>query len=426
MLAVEHLGHDSALWREPPVPLSQTCQEIIDARILGAWLGGVACRGVTTWLERWPAGAGDGPTVAVKDLIDVEGSVTTAGCKTLADRAEPAATDARCIASIRQAGGRLVGKTNLHELAFGTSGINPWFGTPTNPSDPGRVPGGSSSGSATAVALGEADFALGSDTGGSVRIPAACCGVVGLKTTHGLVSLRGVWPLAPSFDTIGVLAADVRGVVLGMEMLGVEMGAAGDPAGGGVPDIVGRVVLPPDVEVDPVIDAAADRAVAAGGLRTELVAIDWWARAYLAQQRLLVHEAFVCDRHLLDIDGGRGVSEEIRARLVRASGVTATERAAALELQATWTAELGELVGRYGILVLPTLPVRPPKLDEFGGPFNVLTAPVNLCGLPAISLPVRADGRPPAGLQLVGGAFAEPLLCATATRIEAAGAALSR
>lgn len=371
---------------------------------------------VTTWLERWPAGKGAGPTVAVKDLIDVEGSVTTAGCRTLADLAVPAAADAACISSIRAAGGRLVGKTNLHELAFGTSGINPWFGTPPNPADPGRVPGGSSSGSAAAVALGEADLALGSDTGGSVRIPAACCGVVGLKTTHGLISLEGVWPLAPSYDTVGVLAADVARVVLGMEMLGVTMVREGTPG------VIGRARLPGTSDVDPVIDTAVDEALWAAGLSSEEVRLDDWVEAYRAQQRLLVHEAFASDHHLLAIDGGAGVSDEIRARLLAGSGVSEPALEAAGAFEVTWRVTLAEAVRRHGVLALPTLSVRPPRLDEFGSGFNVLTAPVNCAGFPAISLPVPVDSadRPPCGLQLVGLPGSESLLCAVAARIEAA------
>ena len=112
-----------------------------------------------------------------------------------------------------------MGKANLHELALGASGVNEYFGTPVNPLDPGRVPGGSSSGSAVAVADGEADLAYGSDTGGSVRVPAAFCGIAGLKTTHGRISLAGVWPLAPSMDTIGPMARDVAGVAAGMALL---------------------------------------------------------------------------------------------------------------------------------------------------------------------------------------------------------------
>src|SRR5580658_8479506 len=153
-------------------------------------------------------GAGGGIRLAVKDLIDVAGVPTTAGSQALAATAAAAERDAQCLAGARGAGARIVGKANLDELAFGASGVNAYFGTPVNPLDPGRVPGGSSSGSAVAIADGEADIAYGSDTGGSVRIPAAFCGRTGLKTTHGRISLEGVWPLAPSLDTVGPMARD--------------------------------------------------------------------------------------------------------------------------------------------------------------------------------------------------------------------------
>src|SRR3954470_23910238 len=188
-----------------------------------------------------------GPRLAVKDLIDVAGVPTTAGCKALADTAEPANADAPCLAGARAAGARIVGKVNLHELAYGTSGINPWYGTPRNPIDPDHVPGGSSSGSAVAVAEGEADVPYGSDTGGSVRIPSACCGTAGLKTTHGRISLEGVWPLSESLDTIGPMARDVAGVVLGMQLLEPGFEPASSP-----PTTIGRFRL---VNTHPEIDA---------------------------------------------------------------------------------------------------------------------------------------------------------------------------
>ncbi len=369
---------------------------------------------MTTWLERFELPAGDGPTVAVKDLIDVEGSVTTAGCRALAERAMPAGRDAPCIADVRRAGGRLAGKVNLHELALGTSGVNPWYGTPPNPADPGRVPGGSSSGSAVAVALGEADVALGSDTGGSVRIPAACCAVVGLKTTHGLISLEGVWPLAPSYDTVGVLAADVGRVVLGMQLLGVEMPAVEAPS------VVGRAVTP-GVEVDPVIDAAVDEALRAAELAAEPIVLGGWMDAFTAQQRVLVHEAYVTDRHLLEADGGAGVGDQVRSRLEMGQAVTAEQVAAGRAAGVVWTAALAEAVNRHGALALPTLAVRPPTPEDFRLGFNSLVSPVNFAGLPAISVPVPAsDGRPPCGLQLVGAAGSEAMLCRLAARLEAA------
>src|SRR6185369_12477768 len=133
---------------------------------------------------------------------------------------------------------------------YGISGINAAFGTPVNPLDPTRVPGGSSSGSAVAVANAEADVAYGSDTGGSIRIPAACCGIAGLKTTHGRIPLDGVWPLAPSLDTVGPMAVDVAGLILGMQLL--EPGFA--PASS-VPHLVGRIR---GVEGLPAIDSSID------------------------------------------------------------------------------------------------------------------------------------------------------------------------
>src|ERR1700722_9760194 len=147
---------------------------------------------MTTYITRLDAD-GRGLRLAVKDLIDIEGVPTTAGSRAVADQAEPAAADAPCLAGARAAGAVIVGKTNLNELAFGASGRNEHYGTPVKPVDPALLPGGSSSGSAVAVASGDADVAYGSDTGGSIRVPAAYCGIAGLKTTHGRIPLTGVW-----------------------------------------------------------------------------------------------------------------------------------------------------------------------------------------------------------------------------------------
>src|SRR5438094_7098542 len=171
---------------------------------------------MTTFITRLDS-SGSGPRLAVKDLIDVEGVPTTAGSRAVERGAKPADADAPCLRGARAAGARIVGKANLHELAMLPFGTNPWFGTPVNPLDPALIPGGSSSGSAVAVATDEADVALGSDTGGSVRVPAACCGVAGLKTTHGRISVDGVYPLAPSLDTVGPIAGKGPGPGLGMQ-----------------------------------------------------------------------------------------------------------------------------------------------------------------------------------------------------------------
>jgi amidase len=169
----------------------------------GAFVPGPRC-------ERAPTGRGtlDGLRLAVKDLIDVEGAVTTGGNPDWARTHAPALRDATAVAACRAAGASVIGKTVTDELAFSLEGENAHHGTPRNPRAPGHLPGGSSSGSAVAVAAGLADAALGTDTGGSVRIPASFCGVFGMRPTHGRMALDGVVPFAPSFDTVGWFARD--------------------------------------------------------------------------------------------------------------------------------------------------------------------------------------------------------------------------
>src|SRR5512140_106927 len=222
---------------------------------------------MSTWMLRETA-PGPGLRVAVKDIIDVADLPTTAGSLAVADLAKPAAADAACLAGLRAAIARgqacLAGKVNLHELAYGISGINRAFGTPVNPLDPALVPGGSSSGSAVAVATGEADVAYGSDTGGSIRIPAACCGVAGLKTTWGRIPLAGVRPLAPSLDTVGPMARDVAGLAAGMALL-----EPGFTVTAGPPAAVGRVMM----AAHPAISQAVDAALAATGWQVSPVTL---------------------------------------------------------------------------------------------------------------------------------------------------------
>lgn len=167
--------------------------------------------------------SGRGLRLAVKDVIDMRGRVTTAGCKAVEQAAGPAERDATCLAGAREAerAGELhfVGRTNLDGLAGGATGIKPWSGTPVNPLGPHRIPGGSSRRSAVAVATGHADIAIGTDTGGSVCIPAACTGIAALKTTHGRVPVQGTHALSQTLDSIGPLATAVSGLDRGMQLL---------------------------------------------------------------------------------------------------------------------------------------------------------------------------------------------------------------
>ena len=370
---------------------------------------------MSTWISR-EATPGPGLRVAVKDLIDVAGLPTTAGSRAIAERATPAAADAPCLAGLRAAIARgqacLAGKTNLHELAYGISGINAYFGTPVNPLDPLRVPGGSSSGSAVAVASGEADVAYGSDTGGSIRIPAACCGVAGLKTTWGRIPLTGVWPLAPSMDTIGPMARDVAGLIAGMKLL--EPGfSAGEPA----PRVVGRVVI----GADPIIDHAVDAALAATGWDVVQVSLEGLDRATVAAMTVLDAEAWASDGGYADAAPDK-IGRDVLARLREASTITPAAVGAARQDAVRWRATLASLWERVDLLALPTLLGFPPTLDKSREMVRIrgLTSPVNLAGVPALALPVPTGGPLPASVQLIGPAGGEESLLAAGAILEQA------
>jgi len=366
---------------------------------------------VSTFITQLDSPAGSaGPRLAVKDLIDVEGVPTTAGCKAVADAAAPAAKDAVCMAGARDAGACIVGKANLHELAFGATGINVWYGTPVNPLDASLVPGGSSSGSAVAVGADEADVAYGSDTGGSVRIPSACCGTTGLKTTHGRVSLDGVWPLALSLDTVGPMARDVAGVVLGMQLLepGFEVADV-------APRTVGRFRLP---NTDPVIDAALDRALASAELDVVDIELPGWMKAFTDNGIILISEAFQANGRLLGKDG---VGEQVAQRIEIGRGITAENVKQAEAGRKEWQQELARTFERVEVIALPTMPMFPIPVDS-DKEFDLTsgTGSVNLAGNPALALPVPSDQRLPASLQLIGPHNSEDALLALGKVIESA------
>lgn len=343
------------------------------------------------------------------------GAPTTAGSRALA-AAAAAEQDAPCLAGARAAGARIVGKTNLNELAYGASGVNEYFGTPVNPLDPGRVPGGSSSGSAVAVADGEADLAYGSDTGGSIRVPAAFCGITGLKTTHGRIPLAGVWPLAPSMDTIGPMARDVAGVAAGLALL--EPGFCVDVTAA---TRIGRV-RPAGFDVDPVIDAAVDAALARCGVEVVEVDLPGWELARRTSDVIIDAEAVESNGALLADPARRDLlGQRVRANLTEARAVTSSQLQQARAEQERWRATMAAAMRETGVLALPTVPFFPPRLDAASRPgYLSLTRPVNLAGFPALALPVPTGQRLPASLQLIGGPNAEALLLATGAIIEAA------
>ncbi len=347
----------------------------------------------------------------MKDAIDVAGVPTTVGCRPVAQEALPATVDATCLAGARSTGARIVGKTNLHELCFGATGVNPWFGTPVNPLDASLIPGGSSSGSAVAVAAGEADVAFGTDTAGSIRNPSACCGTVGLKTTWGRLPVRGIWPLAPSMDTVGPMARDVAGVLVGMQLLEPDFVTAGDPA-----TVVGRVRL---AGTDPLIDAAIDLVLQVSGLDLVEIDLPGWGDATGAALTLLYAEALEVNRQLISEHRER-LGWDVQARFASAAALTDDAIASARSCRTTWRGELAAAFEQVEVLVSPAMLRFPPRIDDQETASNDAALPVSLAGNPALAQPVPTTGELPASLQLVGPNDCEHLLISTGALIEAA------
>jgi amidase len=364
--------------------------------------------------------SGTGTRLAVKDLIDVRGIPTTAGSRAVERTTKPAAADAACLAGARAAGARIIGKTNLHEFAMLPIGTNPWFGTPVNPLDASLIPGGSSSGSAVAVATGEADVALGSDTGGSIRIPSACCGTAGLKTTYGRVPVDGVWPLAPSLDTIGPMAATVDGLVTGMRLLEPGFTLAAVSA-----RTIGRLRTSARPEIEQAIDQALKAA------EFDVVTLDWdgFEAGTSIFTTIFLAEAWDTGHALADAHPD-GVGQDI-AQTLAMNELFRPGLADARAQLAGWRQSLLDLFGQVELLALPTMPVFPPLLADLtpDSLVNVIieitrhTGLFNAAGIPCTAQPVPAAGTQlPASLQLAGPPHGEELLLSTALRIQAATA----
>jgi amidase len=371
------------------------------------------------YIKYWPAGADSKKLrLAVKDIIDMKGEVTTAGSKYLADTGSPAARDAACLASARGSNVQIVGKTNLTEFALGTSGLNEYYGTPVNPLDHFRIPGGSSSGSAVAVADGSADVAFGSDTAGSVRVPAACCGILGLKTTYGLVPLTGVFPLSPKhLDTIGPLAKDVPHLVQGMELLNPGFSARYRAATASAGQIkIGRLYLD---GTNRDVDRAIDSALTAKGFR--VIRLDdqfkkLWAEAQSNGTTVAVSDGWLSDHQYV---GKLGVSLTTTAAIQLGQVELNTTYKAALQARAKWRRTLARVFEKVDLIAVPTLNSLPPHKPLFGRSAlfeaRVLalqnTVAVNYAGNPALAIPIpMRRGFPVTSVQLIGPNFSEAKL----------------
>jgi amidase len=363
---------------------------------------------------------GPGPTIAIKDTIDIAGRPTRAASRALAD-APPAAQHADVVRLLLDAGWQIAGKANMHELAFGMTGINDYTGTPVNPQDAARIPGGSSSGSASLVGLGAVDAALGTDTGGSIRGPAACCGVTGLKPTFGRVSRRGVAPAESTLDCVGPFARDIR--MLAAAMAAIAPGFDRTLATTPVTDCTVAQVV---VDADPAIAAALDAAIRAAGYRSRRIVLDDLRAAFDAGLTVINAETSRAFGHL--VATGR-LGADLDARLRTAATTTPATQAAAEVVRARFAAQVDFALRNADVLVLPTLPALPITLDEARSGVSViamssLIRPFNLSGHPALSLPLPLAGSPlKSGLQIVGRKGADEQVCAIAAHFEAALAA---
>lgn len=382
-----------------------------------------------------PLGDGDGPTFAVKDLIDVAHVPTYGGGRTALDP-DPA-RHAAPVQRLLDAGWRAVGKTHTVELAYGGWGTNRAVGAPWNPWDARvhRAPGGSSSGSAVAVAAGLCDLALGTDTGGSVRIPAAACGVVGLKPGRGLVSLRGVHDLAPSLDTCGTLARSVAVAARGLEIIsGADDGAAGrdpfDAEGALKRSAAGMRVaaLPLHIlgEVDPEVGRLYLQALenlGAAGVKVEIVEPPQPLDAYFEPNGVLMAgEGWrVRGAHLAR---NRGVMDPWVAKRFEAGRMIDDARLAAAQARrAEDQSAFNAWMAGFDGLLCPSSPIAAPPMDEVDetvSPLSRLTRAANYLDLPAASLPcgLTSEGMP-AGLQIMAPAADEAGLVTLAAAFEA-------
>jgi amidase len=362
-----------------------------------------------------PLGSGplDGLSFVAKDLIDVASHVTGGGNPHWASRQKPAAKSAPVVDCLLRAGATLVGKTITDELAFSLEGENEHHGTPINPRAPDRLPGGSSSGSAVAVAAGLADLGLGTDTGGSVRVPASFCGVFGWRPSHGRVSLEGVVRFAPSYDTVGLLARDAAHLQLGAQcLLGTPNASSAH----------GRLLLASDAFELAEPQAASVLAAAARALGA-VEEVQVFARrpgdfrdAYVTLQGLDIareHSDF------LGSDPIFGSTIQPRFDSVRALDPSAGAQWSAWRGETT--ARLRQLLPPGTFLLLPTAPSLAPLRflrDEAAGRFYdaalTLGSVAGHAGLPAVSLPVATLHGCPLGLSLVAGFGQDEALLALA------------
>jgi amidase len=375
-------------------------------------------------LPHAPGGPLVGLTFAAKDLFDVAGYPTSGGNPHVLARSGIKTTTAATVQKLLNSGARLIGKTITDELAFSMNGINAHFGTPKNGAAPDRIPGGSSSGSAAAVSNTLVDFAIGTDTGGSVRAPASHCGLFGLRPTHARISLEGCLDLAPSYDTCGFFTrdADLFGLI-GAVLLGDD--SAPLPA-------TPRMLYPGDGWglVEPAVLAALDPVLGKmealfGKFNEVEMAPEGFDRNYWAFRYIQGREAWQTDGELIETYG-LALGPGVRERFAWSKAVTDREFEDSWAIRKEVTARLADLLGDDGVMVLPTMPDVAPllstseaELEDYRNNAIKLLCLAGLSGFPQLSMPLASRNGVPLGLSLLGPAGSDLSLITLARKIAA-------
>jgi aspartyl-tRNA(Asn)/glutamyl-tRNA(Gln) amidotransferase subunit A len=375
-----------------------------------------------------------GLPVSIKDLFDFAGDVTTAGSVALVNAA-PAAADAVSVARLRAAGGVVVGRTNMSEFAFSGVGTNPHYGTPPNPCDAGtpRIPGGSSSGAAVSVATGAAFIGLGSDTGGSIRIPAALCGIVGFKNTASLTPLAGAYPLSMTLDTVCAMTRSVRDTILAHEILADRKVARNDKPLSAYRLAVATTQMLEGL--DATVARAFERSLAAlraAGARIEEIPLAQTQDLGTIQSTggFAAAESYAWHRQLLAQEGSR-YDPRVRMRIERGTHMKAWEYLDLQRARAAWIAGVEEALAGFDAVLSPTVPmVAPPIADLAPGAERdeaffrtnalLLRNPsvVNMLDGCALSLPCQAPDELPVGLMVWHGAMRDDPILNLSLQIE--------
>jgi aspartyl-tRNA(Asn)/glutamyl-tRNA(Gln) amidotransferase subunit A len=374
----------------------------------------------------------DGLTVSIKDLFDVAGEVTMAG--SVARAGEPSAVeDATVVKRLRRAGAVIVGRTNMTEFAYSGLGLNPHYGVPRNPWDraTGRIPGGSSSGAAVSVSDGMAVAGIGSDTGGSVRIPAAFCGLTGFKPTAARVPLTGVLPLSPSLDSIGAIAASVGCCAALDAILAADERLLPQPADLGrlrfaVPTTLALEGM--DRDVAQAFEATLTSLSAAGAQVEEIAVPEFASLATInAKGGFAASEAWAWHRDLIE-RAGESYDPRVVSRILRGKDMSAADYLDLLAARKAWVAGVEARIAGYDALLLPTVPVIAPPIADLAASDDVYFAAnglilrnptlINFLDGCALSVPCHAPGGAPVGMMIAGAAGDDRRILAIGMAVE--------